>query len=908
MADGAEALPAPAEDRGKAPHLPPELGPTAEPIECAKGAKWYPPTGGEKTGLMVNNSLTTNSGGKKGVLVPFVSSEGKKVRWYTCGPTVYDSAHLGHARAYLTFDILRRIMEDYFGYEVVYHVNVTDVDDKIIMRARRNKLVSDFTAKLGRGGDKGYSAARDVVERAVEARRVKLEKKVATLTETVATLTAGATPDDKALAEAQTDLKEAALKLEQVAVTRGKVDAVDRAVKDGVDAVLGSMETEARDKLHMPTPPPAMAEWSLSRRLKAFAVHIASEDNGDDESKEEEAKAHAGSIVLLQQCAALAERVGPATGVETIAAAAADELGELLDNEEGSTVRDHAIFNEHARRFEREFMEDMELLGVRPPDVLTRVTEYIDEIVKFVKQIVDNGLAYESRGSVYLSIADFKKAGHYYRKLEPGVETTAKEMAEGEGGLAGDGAEKRYPSDFVLWKASKPGEPEWDSPWGKGRPGWHIECSAIASDILGPCMDIHAGGIDLKFPHHDNELAQSEACFGHCQWVSYFFHAGHLHIKGLKMSKSLKNFITIRQALETHTSPIDGTTTQTTARHIRLMFLMQAWDAPMNYSDREIANARKRERKFRNFFAAATEYLSQDWLGSGEELGWSEGDRELKALLSDTKAKVNGALCQNFNTKLALMALEALMTAVNKQLAAAEGNARGPAHMLVRSAAVFVTHILRVFGVVDGSDDIGFGAAAGGDAAAGDKNAVVGPYVDALVQFRDAVRSLARAKSDPKAFLEACDRLRDDVLVDLGVRLEDSTQDGVASRWRLDDPALLRQEQAEKIAAEREKKRGALQRKLTKKEGELVKAKASAVDPSNFFDDVKAQYTEFVDGVPTKDAEGEPLPKKRIKALTKAFNNHQKDHDKLIAAAKGDVPAHLAAIKVEIESLKAQLA
>jgi cysteinyl-tRNA synthetase len=146
---------------------------------------------------------------------------------------------------------------------------------------------------------------------------------------------------------------------------------------------------------------------------------------------------------------------------------------------------------------------------------------YIDEIKTFVQKIIDNGLAYASNGSVYLSIADFKKAGHHYRKLKPGGDTSAKDMAEGEGDLAGDGAEKKHPNDFALWKASKPGEPEWDSPWGKGRPGWHIECSAIASDVLGPYMDVHAGGIDLTFPHHDNELAQSEACFGHHQWVSY---------------------------------------------------------------------------------------------------------------------------------------------------------------------------------------------------------------------------------------------------------------------------------------------------------------------------------------------------------------------------------------------------
>jgi cysteinyl-tRNA synthetase len=114
---------------------------------------------------------------------------------------------------------------------------------------------------------------------------------------------------------------------------------------------------------------------------------------------------------------------------------------------------------------------------------------------------------------------------------------------------------------------SKEGEPAWNSPWGMGRPGWHIECSAMASDILGDCMDIHSGGHDLQFPHHDNELAQAEAYFNSSQWVKYFFHSGHLSIDGLKMSKSLKNFITIKEALQKYTS-----------RQLRMLFVIHAWD------------------------------------------------------------------------------------------------------------------------------------------------------------------------------------------------------------------------------------------------------------------------------------------------------------------------------------------
>lgn len=132
---------------------------------------------------------------------------------------------------------------------------------------------------------------------------------------------------------------------------------------------------------------------------------------------------------------------------------------------------------------------------------------------------------------------------------------------------------KRQAMDFALWKASKPGEPAWDSPWGRGRPGWHIECSVMATEVLGNKLDIHAGGIDLRFPHHDNEIAQSEACFESDSWVNYFLHSGHLTITGCKMSKSLKNFITIKEALKDNS-----------ARQIRIAFLLHSWKDTLDYS------------------------------------------------------------------------------------------------------------------------------------------------------------------------------------------------------------------------------------------------------------------------------------------------------------------------------------
>jgi cysteinyl-tRNA synthetase len=235
-------------------------------------------------------------------------------------------------------------------------------------------------------------------------------------------------------------------------------------------------------------------------------------------------------------------------------------------------TRDQTMFTNLTQSMEGLFMEDMDALNVMRPDVITRVTEYVPQIVKFVEKIVDKGFAYEAEGSVYFDIAAFEKGGNTYARLKPENKNDESLREDGEGSLSKNLGGKRGPGDFALWKKSKAGEPYWPSPWGEGRPGWHIECSVMASDVLGSRMDVHSGGIDLAFPHHDNELAQSEAYFcehgkGEHTWVNYFLHMGHLSISGSKMSKSLKNFQTIQDALATTYTP----------RSMRIVFLMGKW-------------------------------------------------------------------------------------------------------------------------------------------------------------------------------------------------------------------------------------------------------------------------------------------------------------------------------------------
>jgi len=170
-------------------------------------------------------------------------------------------------------------------------------------------------------------------------------------------------------------------------------------------------------------------------------------------------------------------------------------------------------YSAFARRFETDYLEDMKALNIELPEVITRVTEFVPEIVAYIEKIISNSFAYETEGSVYFDTQKFKES-HKYPKMEPGGTSDSTLMAEGEGALSNFAAEKKHPNDFALWKKSKEGEPSWDSPWGKGRPGWHIECSAMASEVfkVHP-IDVHSGGIDLRFPHHDNELAQSEAYY-----------------------------------------------------------------------------------------------------------------------------------------------------------------------------------------------------------------------------------------------------------------------------------------------------------------------------------------------------------------------------------------------------------
>uniref|UniRef100_A0A6I8NFM1 Cysteine--tRNA ligase, cytoplasmic n=1 Tax=Ornithorhynchus anatinus TaxID=9258 RepID=A0A6I8NFM1_ORNAN len=682
----------------------------------------------------------------------FVPQRGKKVTWYCCGPTVYDASHMGHARSYISFDILRRVLRDYFKYDVFYCMNITDVDDKIIKRARQNHLFEQY-----RGRGPRPRQLLDDVRAASEPFSAKLR----------------ATPDPD---------------------RRRMLERTEQAVRRAAEPLR-----EAVDR-HLP-------------------------------DREVEARAQ----VLLE--------------------AAKDLLSDWLDTRLGSEVADNSIFSRLPKFWEAEFHKDMDALNVLRPDVLTRVSEYVPEIVSFVQRIVDNGYGYESNGSVYFDTAKFDASDrHSYAKLVPEAVGDQKALQEGEGDLSVSAdrlSEKRSPNDFALWKASKPGEPSWGCPWGKvgepaapppgagrarrgagsqrrrwggggaappgtapgprpraqsrgrpgggrggrdggheatggtrrqGRPGWHIECSAMAGTILGESMDIHGGGFDLRFPHHDNELAQSEAYFDNDCWVRYFLHTGHLTIAGCKMSKSLKNFVTIKDALKKHS-----------ARQLRLAFLMHSWKDTLDYSGNTMESAIQYEKFLNEFFLNVKAILRSPVDVTGGFEKWEEQEVELNRSFSARKAAAHAALCDNVDTRTVLEELRALVSRANSYVAAKKADRAAPNRLLLQGVGVYVTHMLKVFGAIEGEEVLGFPVAGSGPSL--NLEAAVMPYLQVLSDFREGVRRIARERGVPEV-LQLSDTLRDDILPELGVRLED--HEGLPTVVKLVDRLTLLREREEK--------------------------------------------------------------------------------------------------------------
>lgn len=526
--------------------------------------------------IFVRNALL-----RDGAKEPLSSRSPTELKWYSCGPTVYDDAHLGHARAYVSFDIIRRIIGSLTGTHVDYALGVTDIDDKILNRAREKNI----------------------------------------------------------------------------------------------------------------------------------------------------------SPVTL------------------------------------------------ASQFEARFFEDMNALNVLSPTRILRVTEHIRELQLFISDLVQSGAAYASeQGNVYFSV---KCSGERYGQLDPsrGLSTDDGKSAWAPAERIVN-SEKRDPRDFALWKCTDDADAKcvWDSPWGRGRPGWHVECSAMAIEAFGPFLDIHTGGIDLRFPHHTNELATAEAKLcrhqipptspdGFERWSHVWLHAGHLHLQGRKMSKSVKNFITIREFFSQGGS----------ADAFRIFCLLHRYSSPVEYSDDRLGDAQSYLTRLRRF--TAREPLVELQTSRVDNTGAQrlsmhpvcDQAANLHAQVVSTQEELEDALADDFDTPRAMAKIGRLITSANASLTSEGAWVSGAAALAYESASRVVRSSFSMLGI--SNDTLNHNPQRLSDS---DGARISNDITEAYVRFRAGVRDAAKRK-DFGALFELCDKARDDAISDFGIRIADK-KDG-SSSW-----------------------------------------------------------------------------------------------------------------------------
>lgn len=387
-------------------------------------------------------------------------------------------------------------------------------------------------------------------------------------------------------------------------------------------------------------------------------------------------------------------------------------------NEEGVSVK--AL----GKKFIAAYIEDAKALNIKPADIHPRATEHISEIIIFIKGLEAKGLAYEADGDMYFDTQAYpeygKLTGQNLDELELGSRIQIDEK-------------KKNPMDFALWKAEKPGEPSWGSPWGKGRPGWHIECSAMVRKYLGDTIDIHAGGIDLKFPHHENEIAQSEGLTGKT-FARYWIHNGYINVDNKKMSKSLNNFFTVRDVLKVFSPEV-----------IRFFMLSAHYRGPVNYSAELLKQS---ESALERLYTARNNLNHMLKLSEDREM--TADENVLFDKIMESEPEFERAMDDDINTADALASLFDLVKIANTGIKA------GQSKKLIENTLLLLAKLSGILGILTKKG---------------------GTLTDEMKQM---IAERKTARTD-KNWAES-DRIRDELL-ELGVTIEDTPQ---GMRWTVE--------------------------------------------------------------------------------------------------------------------------
>lgn len=379
---------------------------------------------------------------------------------------------------------------------------------------------------------------------------------------------------------------------------------------------------------------------------------------------------------------------------------------------------EHVDFSEISERYIKEFWTDADGLNVRHATINPKATENIDAIIQIISTLIEKGYAYEAQGDVYFSTEKFKDYGKLSHQPLEDLEAGARIMV---------GEVKREPMDFAVWKAAKPGEPAWDSPWGKGRPGWHIECSAMNWRYLGDTIDIHCGGQDLIFPHHENEIAQSE-CFTGKPFAHYWMHNGYINVDNVKMSKSLGNFFTVRDVAEKYGY-----------EPIRYLLISAQYRSPINYSTDIIEQC---------IAALNRLYTCRDSLDfelKNASDAEHDGDKVIIDGFNKYREQFIAAMDDDLNTADAIASIFELVRDINTNVVG-----KTPSKALVEGAIAMFDELTGVLGLVYNR-----------------KTETLDSDVEALIEARTNARK-------EKNWAEA-DRIRDQ-LKEMGIVLEDTAQ------------------------------------------------------------------------------------------------------------------------------------